>query len=866
MKKIKSLQVIGLLLLALICIIPFKANAATYPTYTYNNSVKSFSFVRKKNGEFWANRETGEYSPTEKSKKTYLKDSWKTVKTSNANAYCIQWRTSVKADKYGKKYKKYDEKYWEAGDNKRHAIIAGYIISMIKDQETGITGKEKYAFTVATIQHYLTEKGVKIKGSTGKTVQLGSSTLKFTKATQKMKGYISAATSKYSEISKYLKNIDKVPTASLSDKGVLKYKSTRDEKYYYSGSITFNNLVSSFDDNVTYVVTAENVPSGATATICNKVATASDATCSNSSTVTVSNGSAVVYLKVTGDPGANSTVGLKITGSNESTYRTSYAYYNEKSIMNSQHLMLAGKFNIARRVSKKVLLSFPSQETSLTVEKNDEYGNSVSGASFTLSIGGTSKSWTKVDEGRYAWAGTVSQSETTYRITETKAPSGFKKVSAIDGTFTNAYSTTCYNSGGTTVSADFCTHTYELKCLNTNTNEEGSTPVESNGQYSCTDEGYTLKCKKNLVDGSQPVYLDDTTSCTDYNNEDTYYQITNSGNNIVVTVNDSRIKVLISKKAITGDDEIPGAELKICTLNNYDSKGTKCDAIETVQSGSGDDTIGGDKVEWTSTDSPVTWEGIPAGQYVIVETTPPSGYQTTTATKFKLSDEGEISAVSTDKNLELNSETKTVVVRNQLTSITISKTDIATTKELPGATISICPSVENDADDSTSEDSEENTTVVESDDIAEETEEDTSPEEEDLYSNDKYLVDKDTGDCIPAKLADGTDATWVSGTSPKVITGLPAGSYYLVEVTAPNGYATAEEIQFTLKEDGTLTDKNGKSLANNKIVMKDAPLKDVKTGILTIIITSIICLATIGIGSYTYLKNLDKPKKTEENN
>ena len=120
----------------------------------------------------------------------------------------------------------------------------------------------------------------------------------------------------------------------------------------------------------------------------------------------------------------------------------------------------------------------------------------------------------------------------------------------------------------------------------------------------------------------------------------------------------------------------------------------------------------------------------------------------------------------------------------------------------------------------------------------------------------KELVFDNNGECVSATLADGTDASWVSGNKPHEIEGLPAGDYYLVEKLAPNGYSTAESIFFTMTNDGELLDKNGKSLANNKLVMKDELLKNVKTGSLGVhVIFAILFFASVcGVCSYFFLK------------
>ena len=64
-------------------------------------------------------------------------------------------------------------------------------------------------------------------------------------------------------------------------------------------------------------------------------------------------------------------------------------------------------------------------------------------------------------------------------------------------------------------------------------------------------------------------------------------------------------------------------------------------------------------------------------------------------------------------------------------------------------------------------------------------------------------------------LSEGTIVdSWTSGTSPHYVYGLvPGRTYRLTEVTAPYGYKMAESIDFTVRTDGTVT----------KVYMKDAP-------------------------------------------
>lgn len=89
-----------------------------------------------------------------------------------------------------------------------------------------------------------------------------------------------------------------------------------------------------------------------------------------------------------------------------------------------------------------------------------------------------------------------------------------------------------------------------------------------------------------------------------------------------VTMKDTVTKVLISKKEITGNNELPGAALKIVD-----------EAGRTVEA-------------WISTDKPHYIEKLVVGQtYTLVETKPADGYVTATEIKFTIKDTGEVQMV-----------------------------------------------------------------------------------------------------------------------------------------------------------------------------------------------------------------------------
>ena len=195
-------------------------------------------------------------------------------------------------------------------------------------------------------------------------------------------------------------------------------------------------------------------------------------------------------------------------------------------------------------------------------------------------------------------------------------------------------------------------------------------------------------------------------------------QATGEVQNIVME--DEVTKVQISKTDITTGKELPGAKLKV-----VDEGGN------TVE-------------EWTSTDTPHMIEKLPEGKYTLIETTAPDGYAVAENVPFEVKPTGEIQKVK---------------MEDDTTKVDISKTDITTGKELPGATLRL-----NDANGKT--------------------------------------VDE-----------------WVSTDTPHRINKLPTGKYTLIEISAPAGYTVAASIVFEVKA----------VWAIQKITMKDARAPETPT-------------------------------------
>ena len=180
-----------------------------------------------------------------------------------------------------------------------------------------------------------------------------------------------------------------------------------------------------------------------------------------------------------------------------------------------------------------------------------------------------------------------------------------------------------------------------------------------------------------------------------------------------VIMRDDTIKVEISKKDLTTMEELPGAELTIT-----DKDGKEID-------------------RWVSTDKPHYIEKLPAGEYTLTEVKAPDGYAFAESVLFTALPTGEVQKFE---------------MQDDVIKVEISKKDLTTMEELPGAELTI-----------TDKDGKE--------------------------------IDR-----------------WVSTNTPHYIEKLPAGDYTLTEITAPDGYDIAESIRFTVLPTGEV----------QTVVMKDA--------------------------------------------
>ena len=288
----------------------------------------------------------------------------------------------------------------------------------------------------------------------------------------------------------------------------------------------------------------------------------------------------------------------------------------------------------------------------------------------------------------------------------------------------------------------------------------------------------------------------------------------------------------VSKRALTNDEELPGATLAI------------------------KDTDGNTVTTWVSTDEPHRVTGLHFGEsYTLTEIRAADGYALANDITFRLiqkSDEDgnhleecEVYYLTT-KNILFWKwddwkllDDATVIMQDDITKVQISKKDLTTNEELPGAELIITDEKGSEIDRWISTDAphhmeklpagEYTLTEVTAPDgyaIAERMEFEVLPNGEvqtfemfdDTIKVKISKVDITTNEELPGaelviKDKDGTEIDrWISTNGPHYVEKMPAGDYTLTEITAPNGYKVAESIDFTVLPTGEM----------QTVVMKDA--------------------------------------------
>ena len=208
-----------------------------------------------------------------------------------------------------------------------------------------------------------------------------------------------------------------------------------------------------------------------------------------------------------------------------------------------------------------------------------------------------------------------------------------------------------------------------------------------------------------------------------FSDEKYHVVINEDGDVIEITAENKPITVEISKRDIYGN-ELVGAEM---VLENADG--------EIVD-------------KWTSDDTNHVVSKLGAGEYVLKEIAAPDGYVIATDIKFSIDVYGNVTVENVDSTAVSDNGYPLIVMVDDTTKVRISKRDITTGEELPGATLQII---------------DENGNVVEE------------------------WVSADEAHFIEGKLIAGKE-------------------YTLRETIAPDGYEIANEIKFTVNADGSVTE------------------------------------------------------------
>lgn len=785
-------------------------------------------------------------------------------KVDDAIAYCPEFHRSAPSD--GAKVTSFGSKY-----NKEN-FVAGQIIRIGRDS---YSGEKEYMYIQQALNCYYKYPKSYLGGCTKAIDEMVS------KAKKYVKNYkINEGSSKAS-----------LPKITISGAATLTKtaNSTSANATYVSQQITVKGLDNTKYGSVGTKNTSSTTPqykvalasSGGGVKLCKDAAGTSG--CVNNGGSITDNGT--YYLFVTNGGLNGGTASFKITGSNTSTYHSAKRWKNGD---NQRLVTYTDDVVITRSVSANSSFRYAAADKySASIAKVDDSGEILPGASLRLFTAADEDGKTDTvtlcttnandDSGACSREGMTTSDSYKYTTgryicySEATTPKGYTTITTHCDAINLGSKTEYYkmeSNGDNEVGieeADFLESkkygpgdlTYQYASLTTPSAYEYDSnaklykyvysdgrpsdykPNDSEYRHEGTGGGYEwyiengdtrINITVTEVVGTKVCHKDNnTTTRTEFcSGEYQYTSVTFSSGNVHINVGNALNFANISKKAISGDDEVPGATLSIykadsdgkCTTNLATAKhfiySSYTESDDSADDGSDDSSSGGDSgtpdsgepdeegqdvqegneelpdiaqtgLKWVSSNTPAIVYGLDPGNYCLQEELPPKGFKVSpTVVKFTMNESGEITNVAKDYYDE---NTRTLVIKDDYTSISISKADMATTKELPGAELKICSAAKNDKGEYYA--------------IASETEEE--------------------GDCKPDLLADGTEAAWTSGTTPHQVVGLAAGTYFLVETTAPNGYKKAESILFVLNEDGVLTDANGNSLADKKLVMYDSP-------------------------------------------
>ncbi len=454
-------------------------------------------------------------------------------------------------------------------------------------------------------------------------------------------------------------------------------------------------------------------------------------------------------------------------------------------------------FNISDTTPKVITLLLYNSPNLVIIEKEDENGNQLSGVQFSIR---------KID---YSYATTIDGvaldnhntnllttgskikirglAPGNYYLVEESVPNGYAKSQPIPFTVkdnTTLDETDAEANTNTTVklvmqNKPTVLNINKLDIINRQSIKDAELEIrDENCENVIELNGEPVRWKSNGqahsiigLTAGRNYCLKETKAPNDYkiiNDEIKFYideygavKINNHIQKNATVIMENEHKIYISKTDLTSGNEIEGAHLQLLDENN--------NVIE----------------EWiSSTEKYYIKAQLTTGTYKLKETIAPEGYV--------LSEEEIVFTVNKDGSITVNNEKakdSLIIMTNDYTKVYISKQDITTKEELPGA----------------------------------------------------HLVLKNQdGDIVK-------DGDWVSTTEPHLIEGLKEGTYTLTEITAPDGYQLNEEtITFTV-------DKNGVVSGNTVMYNTPIPEVPNTLSTQSIIITLLgLLIVGSGIGLYIY--------------